>query len=218
MIFFTGLIRCRGEIGNCGEEKSTCEFSEDFKVDQCCDRVLSEDDQLASQNFEWISITSDFLNNLTSSSLPWFVIICDRKSWLSETFSGNWETFERNRKYKLLDLNLGKIDMIKNKRFLKQFNLKFYPSFLYIFEGFAYSYTGTIDSENLEKVFSLKLFYQYHRQVLVTDFQDVSQSKTFKKSLNTPTSPTLKTFMYSMTGLFIIQILLLKFCCSSFKI
>ena len=193
-------------------QTDTCnEYSE--SRDSSCDSINQED--LHESEFEKnlgirdtqisTELNSSIFQNLTSYPAPWFIILGYPKSFGQSLTHKSWSKLELKVQSENLKINLGKINLSQNKIFHKRFNFVSFPSFIYLYDGYAYHYTGPSKSTNLLQFLKSDLFYQYPRQVHPFPFP--SSSLPISHSL------TLKSFLRSMIGCFIIQCLILYFCC-----
>ena len=151
----------------------------------------------------YTELNSSFFQNLTSYPTPWFIIIGYPKTIGQPLTHKSWSKLESIVQSENLKINLAKINLLQNKIFHKRFNFVSFPSFVYLYDGYIYHYTGPSKSTNLLHFLKSDLFLQYPRQVHPLP----SSSLPLSHSL----SP--RSFLRSMIGCFIIQCLLLYFCC-----
>ena len=150
-----------------------------------------------------VSLNSSNLHSaLTNNSDPWFIFFSEPRAKQSIIKNPVWSIFSTRSKEKKLGINSGFVNMAKEKDLLIKFKVFTFPNFIYLEEGFAYNFTGTIESDNLEKVVTDKLYLQYDRKRFELDESQTSQLLAFRTQfLKNPALFISAIFLTSTLGL-----------------
>lgn len=159
------------------------------------------------------SLTSEnFIETLKSSALPWFVYLGYPKYTNTELSISSWIKFGQLVEESKFDLNIGKINLSREKELRHILNCTKNTAYFYISEGYAYNYIGSKELASLAKVHTEKTYLQYERIKLdLTDIEDIKAGKVKVTRDRKPVVFVVRTFVLA----FVIQALILWFCCGT---
>ena len=113
-----------------------------------------------------------------------------------------WMIFSSHVNEKNIAINTGVVNLAKENELRRKFRVFTVPAFVYLEDGYAYNFTGSVEPDDLENVLSDKLYLQYDRMRFDANANETSRLLAFKKEfVKNPAGFVLGVFVASLVGL-----------------
>ena len=114
---------------------------------------------------------SNYTEIFSTKPGPWFLFLSDPRVQKSIISNPAWYMLGGEIEKNNWTVNIGKIDISKQNELRALFNAVKAPTFIYIDNGYYYTYNGPTEFEDLKRIIEEKTYLQYDRKIFITDLQ-----------------------------------------------
>jgi Thioredoxin len=106
----------------------------------------------------------NYKNYLENNTYPWFIFFYQPGSQKSALANPPWIILGEKVRESEWPINIAKVDMSTADLVRKAFKVHRFPSFIYLDDKHAYDYQGSVEPDDLKRVYLEKTYLQYDRK------------------------------------------------------